>query len=106
MKQIFLLTGATALLALAAGVASASAAPIGTSLNGIAEHGRLIQNAHYDDDDWRGSGRRAWSWRHHRRDDDNRFWWRHRHRSDRDDDRRHVSRDRDDRGARDERRWR
>jgi len=107
MKANLLSASAAALLALGAWSASASAAPVGSGLDGLRSSGALVQRARYDGDDWRDANRRLWWWRLHHRDDDERRWsWRHHHRSDRDDNGWHGRRDHVDRSDRDDRRWR
>ena len=103
MKLTLLTTSAAALLALGIFSASASAAPIGSGLDGLQSPGGIAQRADYDRSDWRRD--RDTEWQHDSRDNDDRRWS-PRHRSDRDDGGRHAWRDRDDRHDRDDRRWR
>jgi hypothetical protein len=104
MKFTLVSVSLAAALVLGAGSLSAKAASVGAGLTALQADASLIQKAHYDDDDRRGS------WRHYRVDNDRRDggyhgWWRY-HRVDRDDDRHHVWRDRNDRSDRDDHRWR
>ena len=100
------LASASLAAALALGVVSIAtkAAPIGAGLTSFKQSSALVLKAHDDDD------RGRWWWRHHRFDNDDRDsdrdWWRRHHRIDRNDDRRHASRDHDERNDRDDRRWR
>ena len=80
MKLTLLSASAAALLALGIFSASASAAPIGSGLDGLRSASGLAQRADYDGGDWRRD--RGSEWQHHSRDNDDRRWW-SRHRSDR-----------------------